>query len=278
MRRCSGPCSFFFFFLCVCVVCVCVCVCFPAMNLVDLKTVLLSLKTKMFLWCHFSQVDTLLDLIIWTILWCLFLLSEADANIRDYSGKKAKQYLKNSASSRAQRKQFLSYCQASGDLIITPRPNTGNSRGRGSGIVHLSMTETQLEDGWTLVWWMSYCTGPAAALPVSYVHFRQKIQVSLETENVQMFPFWGFVWKSVWKQNVQASICRLCMVGLSVSMQEKLSCLWQSCAGSVFTNGEQKELVLWGYRHLRHLLLCSWHQRHRLTSTKWQLPWLLPST
>ena len=147
--------------------CVCVCVCFPAMNLVDLKTVLLSLKTKMFLWCHFSQVDTLLDLIIWTILWCLFLFSEADANIRDYSGKKAKQYLKNSASSRAQRKQFLSYCQASGDLIITPRPNTGNSRGRGSGIVHLSMTETQLEDGWTLVWWMSYCTGPAAALPVS---------------------------------------------------------------------------------------------------------------
>ena len=109
-------------------------------------------------------------------------------------------------------------------------------------------------------------------------HLQVLYEVSLETENVQMFPFSGFVWKSVWKQNVQVSICRLCMVGLSVSMQEKLSCSWQSCAGSVFTNGEQKKLVLWGYRHLRHLLLCSWHQRHRLASTKWQLPWLLPST
>lgn len=31
-------------------------------------------------------------------------VSEVDSNIRDYSGKKAKQYLKNSASSKAQRK------------------------------------------------------------------------------------------------------------------------------------------------------------------------------
>ena len=35
-------------------------------------------------------------------------ISEADANLRDYSGRKAKQYLKNSASSKAQRKRILS--------------------------------------------------------------------------------------------------------------------------------------------------------------------------
>lgn len=34
--------------------------------------------------------------------------TEADPNLRDYSGRKAKQYLKNSASSKSQRKRFLS--------------------------------------------------------------------------------------------------------------------------------------------------------------------------
>lgn len=37
-----------------------------------------------------------------------FFFAEADANLRDYSGKKAKQYLRNTASTKAQRKHFAS--------------------------------------------------------------------------------------------------------------------------------------------------------------------------
>ena len=131
---------------------------FPTLKLLDFITIL----QRLVLWCHFREADVKLlhyrkadakvldSVIIWLFCCCCYF-PEADANIRDYSGKKAKQYLKNSASSRAQRKQFLSYCGASGDLIITPRQSSGLPRGRGSGIVHLSMTETQIEDGWTLV-------------------------------------------------------------------------------------------------------------------------------
>ena len=53
------------------------------------------------------------------ILKGLIFSSEADPNIRDYSGKKPKQYLKNSASSRAQRKFLSSSITDSCDSSMT---------------------------------------------------------------------------------------------------------------------------------------------------------------
>ena len=58
-------------------------------------------------------------------------VSEADPNIRDYSGKKPKQYLKNSASSRAQRKfltsSFTESCEASMTVSMRNSVNVSQS-------------------------------------------------------------------------------------------------------------------------------------------------------
>lgn len=56
-----------------------------------------------------------------------FIFSEADPNIRDYSGKKAKQYLRNSASSRAQRKSSNKVLTDSSESTVTTSIKLRNS-------------------------------------------------------------------------------------------------------------------------------------------------------
>jgi hypothetical protein len=56
--------------------------------------------------------------------------TDADSNIRDYSGKKAKQYLSNSASSRAQRKS-KSFTASLNDSTDSPVMTSINLRSSG---------------------------------------------------------------------------------------------------------------------------------------------------
>ena len=62
-------------------------------------------------------------------------IPEADPNIRDYSGKKAKQYLRNSASSRTQRKSHASKLSDSVDSPITTSINLRHTHHGEGGVV-----------------------------------------------------------------------------------------------------------------------------------------------
>ena len=72
-------------------------------------------------------------IVIW-IYNVLILSSGADPNLRDFSGKKAKQYLRNSAHSRAQRKSRSSVLLDSTDSVITTSINLKNTGSPDAGV------------------------------------------------------------------------------------------------------------------------------------------------
>ena len=63
----------------------------------------------------------------------------ADPNIRDYSGKKPKQYLQNSASTRVQRKRVMSSPEL--EFYYTKMPQSASFHGP-LVITHLSLTDS----------------------------------------------------------------------------------------------------------------------------------------
>lgn len=77
------------------------------------------------------------------IIYDLILSSPgADSNLRDYSGKKAKQYLRNSASTRAQRKRSFTELALASEM--TPRSSLGR---QGSIVItHLTLQDAPCPD------------------------------------------------------------------------------------------------------------------------------------
>ncbi|XP_059164880.1 ankyrin repeat domain-containing protein SOWAHA-like [Physella acuta] len=67
---------------------------------------------------------------------------KADPNIRDYSGKKAKQYLKNSASSKAQRKRVISvYSSPSYEALNTIVTNSNHAQLKTKAGIRLEISD-----------------------------------------------------------------------------------------------------------------------------------------
>lgn len=67
--------------------------------------------------------------------------SGADPNIRDFSGKKPKQYLRNSASTRVQRKRVMSSPEL--EFYYNAKPPHSASFHGPLVITHLSLTEAE---------------------------------------------------------------------------------------------------------------------------------------
>ncbi len=76
----------------------------------------------------------------WILHIKLFSTPGADPNIRDYSGKKAKQYLPTYASTRSHRKRMTSYSDFELSRHCRPNAQTHRHTHRGSLIItHLSL-------------------------------------------------------------------------------------------------------------------------------------------